>query len=69
MEKNIFKSASNVNLDKILGYKTHGKQISYLDELRLDTSANTTEENLKLYHLLTNIIKNLIISIIFIAHF
>lgn len=31
VEKNIFKSASNVNLDKILGYKTKGKTVSYLD--------------------------------------
>ena len=31
VEKNIFKSATNVNLDMILGYKTHGNVISYLD--------------------------------------
>lgn len=34
VEKNIFKSASNVNLDKILGYKSHGKTISYLDDYK-----------------------------------
>ena len=31
VEKNIFKAASNVNLDMILGYKTHGKIYNYLD--------------------------------------
>lgn len=31
IEKNIFRSASNVNLDMILGYKTHGKEYNYLD--------------------------------------
>lgn len=32
VEKNIFKSGSNVNLDKILGYKKGGKTISYLED-------------------------------------
>lgn len=32
VEKNIFKSATNVYLDKILGWKKDGKNISYLDE-------------------------------------
>ena len=32
VEKNIFSSASNVNLDKILGYKSHGKYNSFLDK-------------------------------------
>ena len=32
VEKNIFKSASNVNLDMILGYKTGGKTYNYLDK-------------------------------------
>lgn len=32
VEKNIFKSGSNVNLDKILGYKKCGKTISYLED-------------------------------------
>ena len=31
VEKNIFKAASNVNLDMILGYKTGGKIYNYLD--------------------------------------
>ena len=31
VDKNIFASAQNVNLDKIFGYKQGGKQISYLD--------------------------------------
>lgn len=31
VEKNIFRSASNVNLDMILGYKTGGKEYNYLD--------------------------------------
>ncbi len=30
--KNIFKAASNVNLDKLLGYKKNNKHYSYLDE-------------------------------------
>ena len=30
-EKNIFKSADNVTLDMILGYKEKGKHYSYLD--------------------------------------
>lgn len=32
VEKNIFKSAANVNLDMILGYKHSGKMYSYLDD-------------------------------------
>jgi len=32
VEKNIFKSATNVNLDKILGYKQHGNIKTFLDE-------------------------------------
>lgn len=32
VEKNIFKSAANVNLDMILGYKHAGKMYSYLDD-------------------------------------
>ncbi len=32
VEKNIFKSMTNVNMDMILGYKTKGKVVSYLDE-------------------------------------
>lgn len=31
VEKNIFKSTTNVNIDKILGYKKDGKNISFLD--------------------------------------
>lgn len=31
IEKNIFKSASNVNIDQILGYKKDGKLVNYLD--------------------------------------
>lgn len=31
VEKNIFKSASNVHLDMILGYKADGKEISFMD--------------------------------------
>ena len=31
VEKNIFKSASNVTLDMILGYKIGGKKVSFLD--------------------------------------
>lgn len=31
VEKNIFKSTSNVNLDKVLGYKTKGEYKSFLD--------------------------------------
>jgi len=31
VEKNIFKSTTNVNLDKILGYKKEGVNISFLD--------------------------------------
>ncbi len=31
VEKNIFKSAFNVNIDKIVGYKWHDEQISFLD--------------------------------------
>lgn len=34
VEKNIFKSAENVNLDKIVGYKTKGKTVSYLDDYK-----------------------------------
>ncbi len=32
VEKNIFKAASNVNLDMILGYKANGKEYSFLDD-------------------------------------
>ena len=32
VEQNIFKSAENVTLDMILGYKNEGKQHSFLDE-------------------------------------
>lgn len=32
VEKNIFKSAFNVNADKVLGYKLNNKQISFLDD-------------------------------------
>ena len=32
VEKNIFKSATNVNLDKVLGYKHNGEIKSFLDE-------------------------------------
>lgn len=32
VEKNIFKSAENVNLDKLLGYKLNGEIHSYIDE-------------------------------------
>jgi tRNA(Ile)-lysidine synthase TilS/MesJ len=32
VEKNIFSSASNVNLDKILGYKYSDKKVSFLDD-------------------------------------
>lgn len=32
VEKNIFKAATNVNLDKILGYKKGDKKISFLDD-------------------------------------
>ena len=32
VEKNIFKSAENVNLDKLLGYKLNGEVHSYIDE-------------------------------------
>ena len=45
VEKNIFKSASNVNLDKILGYKTHGKQISYLDDYKNFTKVKGENNN------------------------
>ncbi len=31
VEKNIFKSAFNVNIDKVVGYKWHDEQISFLD--------------------------------------
>ena len=31
VEKNIFKSADNVTIDMILGYKKKGKHYSYLD--------------------------------------
>lgn len=31
VEKNIFKSAFNVNMDKVVGYKWHDEQISFLD--------------------------------------
>ena len=42
VEKNIFKSATNVYLDKILGWKVDGKTISYLDNY--DKKSNETEE-------------------------
>ena len=32
VEQNIFKSAENVNIDKILGYKVGDKKVFYLDE-------------------------------------
>ena len=32
VEKNIFKSAFNVNADKVLGYKLNNKQVSFLDD-------------------------------------
>ena len=32
VEKNIFSAASNVNLDKIIGYKKNGNKYSFLDE-------------------------------------
>ncbi len=32
VEKNIFKSTFNVNMDKIIGYKHHNQYISFLDE-------------------------------------
>lgn len=32
VEKNIFKSTFNVNMDKIIGYKHHNRYISFLDE-------------------------------------
>ena len=32
VEKNIFKSATNINLDKILGYKQGNKYVSFLDD-------------------------------------
>lgn len=40
VEKNIFKSTFNVNMDKILGYKHHNQYISFLDEY----DANEEEE-------------------------
>jgi len=38
VEKNIFKSATNVYIDKILGWKKDGKDISFLDNY--DDSSN-----------------------------
>ncbi len=35
VEKNIFKSTTNVNLDKIIGYKKDNKIISYLDDYEI----------------------------------
>lgn len=32
VDKNIFKTATNINLDMILGYKKNGKEISFLDD-------------------------------------
>lgn len=32
VEKNIFKAPFNVNVDKVIGYKLHNKEISFLDE-------------------------------------
>ena len=32
VEKNIFKSTTNVNLDKILGYKAKGKYVTFIDK-------------------------------------
>ena len=32
VEKNIFKAASNVNMNMILGYKLNGKKVSFLDD-------------------------------------
>jgi tRNA(Ile)-lysidine synthase TilS/MesJ len=32
VEKNIFQAASNVNLDMVLGYKSEGKEYSFLDD-------------------------------------
>ena len=32
VEKNIFKSATNINLDMILGYKQGNKYVSFLDD-------------------------------------
>ena len=32
VDKNIFASVQNVNLDKIFGYKKGGKQYTYLDD-------------------------------------
>lgn len=41
VEKNIFKSTTNVYIDKILGYKKDGKNISFLDNY--DKDDNKTE--------------------------
>lgn len=40
VEKNIFKAASNVNLDKLLGYKKDGVYHNYLDDYDLEEKYN-----------------------------
>ena len=42
VEKNIFKAASNVNLDMILGYKTGGKTYNYLDNYNKENKHEST---------------------------
>lgn len=46
VEKNIFKSASNVTLDMILGYKIAGKKVSFLDnyDKKIENDSNSEED-------------------------
>lgn len=49
VEKNIFKAASNVNLDKILGYKYHGEEHSFLDDF--EDEGKLIQKNIEKNHL------------------
>lgn len=49
VEKNIFKAATNVNLDMILGYKEGGKEHSFLDDF--DEKGKEIDEEIRSKHL------------------
>jgi len=49
VEKNIFKAATNVNLDMILGYKKDGKEVSFLDGY--EEKGKEIDENIEKNHL------------------
>ena len=49
VEKNIFKAATNVNLDMILGYKEGGKEHTFLDDF--DEKGKEIDEEIRSKHL------------------